>query len=83
VVAMSQLNREAEGKMPNLAELRQSGEIEEDSDMVLLLHRSRKTSEDRYQTAQVVIAKHRNGPLGGFECIFMPESTRFAEKANE
>jgi replicative DNA helicase len=83
VVAMSQLNREAEGKTPNLAELRQSGEIEEDSDMVLLLHRARVEVTDRYQTAHVAIAKHRNGPLGGFECVFMPESTRFAEKAHE
>lgn len=74
VIALSQLNREGEGQRPSLAQLRQSGEIEENADMILLLHRERGGSE-----TDCIIAKHRNGPEGVVHMHFNAEMLRFAE----
>jgi len=76
LVVLSQLNREAEGKRPTLAELRMSGEIEQDADMVIFLHRSRKA--ETYETV-VDIAKQRNGPVEDFVVMFKPEFTKFTD----
>ena len=76
LVCLSQLNREAEGKRPNLAELRMSGEIEQDADMVIFLHRSRKA-----ETMETVvdIAKQRNGPIEDFQVMFEPGFVKFTD----
>lgn len=76
LVVLSQLNREAEGKRPTLAELRMSGEIEQDADMVIFLHRPRKA--ETYETV-VDIAKQRNGPVEDFRIMFEPEFTKFTD----
>jgi len=90
VVVLSQLNRAAEGReghRPRMSDLRESGSIEQDADVVMLLHR-----EDYYQrgnpewedtnTAEVIIAKQRNGPTGVVELIFDGRLTRFKPKSH-
>ena len=76
LVVLSQLSREAEGKRPTLAELRMSGEIEQDADMVIFLHRSRKA--ETYETI-VDVAKQRNGPVEEFVVMFVPAFTKFTD----
>jgi replicative DNA helicase len=74
IVVMSQLNRLSEGKRPNTSELRQSGEIEEDADVILLLHRNRKDTH-----TEIIIGKNRNGALGTVHLEFLPQYTRFEQ----
>lgn len=74
VVALSQVGRQAEDSMPTLADLRQSGEIEEDSDVIIFLHRERTTETG---ITEVYIAKNRNGPVGAFRLTFFPAYARF------
>jgi len=82
IVALSQLKREAEGKQPTLADLRESGSIEQDADLILFLHRERESNKTREERSEVVetdliIAKQRNGPVGKVEVAFIPKYTRF------
>jgi replicative DNA helicase len=82
VVALSQLKREAEGKQPTLADLRESGSIEQDADLILFLHRDREANKTREERSPVVeteliVAKQRNGPVGKVEIAFLPAYTRF------
>jgi replicative DNA helicase len=82
VIAVAQLNRGPEqrtDKKPLLSDLRESGSIEQDADMVILLHR-----EDAYEResprageADFIVAKHRNGPTGMIELKFRRDHTRF------
>jgi replicative DNA helicase len=86
VIAISQLNRSAEqrtDKKPMLADLRESGSIEQDSDMVILLHR-----EDAYEKesprageADFIVAKHRNGPTATITVAFQGHYSRFVDMA--
>ncbi len=85
VIVLSQLNRSPEGReghKPRMSDLRESGSIEQDADVVMLLHREdyyRKNDED-YQptnTAELIIAKQRNGPTGTVELVFREKVTRF------
>ncbi|HUW41199.1 MAG TPA: replicative DNA helicase [Rectinemataceae bacterium] len=82
VVALSQLKREAEGKQPTLADLRESGSIEQDADLILFLHREReqdKSKEERSAVieTELIISKQRNGPVGKVSIAFIPKYTRF------
>ncbi|HEC61715.1 MAG TPA: replicative DNA helicase [bacterium] len=82
VVALSQVRRESEGKQPSLADLRESGSIEQDADVVIFLHREKiSTSYDREIPddikTDVIIAKQRNGPVGTIQLAFIPEYTKF------
>lgn len=80
VIAMSQLNRMAEEGLPSLASLRQSGEIEENADMVLLLHRTRDEEKGTISPeATVVVAKHRGGPTGKVDMRFDAATLQFHE----
>jgi replicative DNA helicase len=72
IVVMSQLNRNAEGTQPSLAELRQSGEIEEHADMIIFLHRERGNP-----STECIVAKNRSGPTGKVELYFDDRHTRF------
>src|SRR5207237_2432487 len=85
VITLSQLNRASEGRdghRPRMSDLRESGSIEQDADVVMLLHR-----EDYYRMsepdfvpdniAEVIIAKQRNGPTGTVKLTFADRSTRF------
>jgi replicative DNA helicase len=73
VVALSQVRRETEGKRPALADLRESGSIEQDADVVIFLHTEDMKSGDR----EVIIAKQRNGPIGDFRLTFLRDYTKF------
>ena len=78
IIAMSQLHREAENRSgpPQLSDLRESGAIEQDADIVMLIHRPDK--EDP-QKVDVILAKHRNGSTGTVNLRFDKETTRFVE----
>lgn len=88
VVALSQLKREAEGKQPSLADLRESGSIEQDADLIMFLHREReidKRKDERlpYTPTDLLVAKHRNGPVGKVGLIFFNKFTRFESLEKE
>jgi len=84
VIALSQLSRAPEqrpDKRPMLSDLRESGAIEQDSDMVILLHRPDlydKESE-RAGEADFIVAKHRNGPTATITVAFQGHYSRFAD----
>jgi len=81
VVALAQLNRDAENRSgpPKLADLRESGQIEQDSDIVAFLYRPKKDSEDaaEKEAAQLIVAKHRDGAPGTVNLRFVGEFARF------
>lgn len=83
VVALSQLSRQPESrpdKRPQLSDLRESGAIEQDADLVLLLYRAKfyaREGDEANDTAEVIIAKQRNGPLGVVKLTFLDECMRF------
>ncbi|MFN4227021.1 MAG: replicative DNA helicase [Candidatus Ratteibacteria bacterium] len=82
IIAVSQLSRATEqraDKKPQLADLRESGSIEQDADLVLLLYREEyyNETEENKGKAEVIIAKQRNGPTGSIFLTFLEEYTRF------
>ena len=84
VLALSQLSRAVEqrGGRPRLSDLRDSGSIEQDADVVMFIHREdmmkgRAENEDRTGVAEILIEKHRNGPVGKIELKFDEEKTTF------
>lgn len=83
IVALCQVARDAEGQEPNLAQLRGSGSIEQDADIVMFLHRERKAMEEKnpVQDAKCIVAKQRNGAIGPVDLCFFPEFTKFENKA--
>lgn len=77
VLALSQLSRAVEqrgGNRPRLADLRESGSIEQDADVVMFLYRD---DEENREVVNCDIAKHRNGPVGQFELYFNPKKVSF------
>ncbi len=82
VVTLSQVGRQSEGKAPSLADLRESGSIEQDADVVMFLHREREANnEDAAAKANIVteliLAKQRNGPVDTVRIAFLPQYTKF------
>ncbi len=93
IVALSQLNRKVEerkGGKPMLSDLRESGAIEQDADVVMFIHREDEgEGGDGEQAAQsrtvipveLIVAKQRNGPVGSIDLVFLAEYTRFESRA--
>ena len=94
VVALSQLNRALESRKdhrPQLSDLRESGAIEQDADLILFLHREdyyRDSAEneanemrDRGRKTEVIVGKHRNGPTGKLDLVFLPQFLQFQNMA--
>ncbi len=88
VLALSQLSRaiESRGGKPRLSDLRDSGSIEQDADVVMFIHREDKGKDESEKTniAEILIEKHRNGPTGKIELYFDEKTTTFLnlEKSN-
>ena len=85
VVALSQLSRGPEmreDKRPRLSDLRDSGSIEQDADVVMFLYRDSifNPNTEKPNITEVIIAKQRNGPTGTVELVWLPDQTRFASK---
>ena len=83
IVALCQVSRDAEGEEPNLAQLRGSGSIEQDADVVMFLHRNRLKEEVPAQDAKIILAKQRNGACGDIDIMFIPLFSSFENKADE
>jgi replicative DNA helicase len=90
VIALSQLSRAVENrerKIPQLADLRESGSIEQDADVVMFIYRPAMNDRDidpqKKSAAEIHVAKHRNGPTGQVELIFNENKVRFESKADD
>jgi len=86
IIALSQLSRSVEArtnKRPMLSDLRESGSIEQDADLVIMLYREEYYAPDTPDRgiAEVIIAKHRNGPTGTVKLLFDPQFTKFKNLA--
>jgi replicative DNA helicase len=88
VLALSQLSRavESRGGRPRLSDLRDSGSIEQDADVVMFIHREDKGKDESEKTniAEILIEKHRNGPVGKVNLYFDEKTTTFVsiDKSN-
>lgn len=87
VVALSQLSRSVESrtvKKPMLSDLRESGSLEQDADIVMFLYREDYYDQEteKKNITEVMISKHRNGPIGSIELFFQKEFTRFRDLSN-
>jgi len=89
IMALSQLSRQTEAREkgePRLSDLRESGAIEQDADVVIFLYRDAERSDDASVTGEVInfnVAKHRNGPTGSGQLWFRKEETRFINLVRE
>jgi replicative DNA helicase len=92
VVALSQLNRDTEKTRhkPTLADIRESGSIEQDADVVIFIHRDKEKQEEnasedktRGLDTELILAKQRNGPIGTVKVLFFPTFTKFENPAHE
>lgn len=82
IVVMAQLGREAEGRTPTIADLRESGAFEQDADEVWIIHRERaKDASETGIDTDLMVQKNRNGACGTAKLLFQPQFIRFVDKA--
>ena len=84
IVTLSQVGRQSEGKAPTLADLRESGSIEQDADVVMFLHREREANNEEEGgrsniVTELILSKQRNGPVGTVKIAFLPQYTKFEQ----
>ncbi|HQD81324.1 MAG TPA: replicative DNA helicase [Bacillota bacterium] len=85
VLALAQLKRDSAGRRPTMADIRESGDIEQNADVILLLHREEyyRPDTDRKGIAEIIIGKQRNGPTGSIDVYYDRVNTAFRDLANE
>jgi replicative DNA helicase len=95
IMALSQLNRKVEDRKdgkPMLSDLRESGAIEQDADVVMFIHRDdgggaegggEPVSQSGAMPVELIVAKQRNGPIGSVDLVFLPEYTRFESRTRD
>ena len=95
IIALSQLNRKVEerkGGKPMLSDLRESGAIEQDADVVMFIHREDESEEgapppesqrNTVIPVELIVAKQRNGPIGSVDLVFLAEFTRFESRVKD
>jgi len=79
IIELCQLKRESEGKKPSLADLRESGDIEQNSDTCMFLHRNRAQGNEISIPTELIVAKNRDGGCGTLNFNFYPSTTKFEE----
>ena len=80
IIALSQLSRKIENRMdqkPILSDLRESGSIEQDADMVLMLYLTNQIKNNNFSITELILAKQRNGPIGTIKLLFNKNQTKF------
>jgi len=85
IVLLSQLSRAPEQRAdhrPMMSDLRDSGGIEQDADLIMMLYRASFYDETEDGTTEVILTKHRNGPTGVVKLSWLSEYTRFADMSN-
>jgi replicative DNA helicase len=86
VIALSQLSRKVEDrtvKIPMMSDLRESGAIEQDADVIMFVHREEyydKENPEFKNKAKIIIAKQRNGPVGDVDLLYFGSTTKFKNK---
>jgi len=88
IIALSQLSRGVEArtnKRPLMSDLRESGAIEQDADLIVLLYRDDYYNPDTPEkgVCELILAKHRNGPVGTVKLLFQPGQTKFFNLAKQ